>query len=626
MVRARVAKDNVAPAQGFIVRDDYGGLRVNFCEWAHPLMRSARYKCVYGGRASGKALRSDTPITTPDGWTEIGKLNVGDLVFGTDGYPVRVAGVFPQGPREMWKVSFRHGEPIYADADHLWRMSGREYPGWTEAPARTTRELARCLWGGEPLLVPASPLTADTGPSVHVVESIERTGARAEAVCISVDASDSMFLAGRSRIPTHNTWTVAHMLILQAMEKPIRTACCREFGSSIAFSSALALQGAIHRMGLTTEFSIYDDHIVGRNGSFFFFRGLERNRESIKGWEDVDRVWVEEAQTLSAASANLLTPTIRKTGSEIWLTWNPRHRTDWAYRRFITNPVPEDVVLKVNWNMNPGLSKEADDERLYCKEYNPDMYSHIWQGMPDDVGGDKRVLPYALASKCVKAFSGKIRDRYRNLYHDGGLDVADSGEGGGWNAFVVRRAPVITHAERWQKDFTGDTARAVDFYARNDQVMSRIYYDAQGVGAGVATTFEDLRRQSKDGTPYTIWPEFFGGKVKGKQRMFSHKTPNDMFFSMRNSQMAWALRLRAENTKKLLNKVEGINIDRCLFIDPDVGSIEHYLEELSQPTWEYANNGKIRLMKRGKGEASPDLFDATCLAFARDSENGLVAR
>ena len=93
----------------------------NFPDWGRGLFdRSKRYMVLYGGRASGKALRDDTPIATPGGWSEIGALRVGDEVFAHDGRPTRVEGVYPQGELPEWRVDFRRGESLYASGDHLW--------------------------------------------------------------------------------------------------------------------------------------------------------------------------------------------------------------------------------------------------------------------------------------------------------------------------------------------------------------------------------------------------------------------------------------------------------------------------------------------------------------------------
>ncbi len=411
------------------------------------------------------------------------------------------------------------------------------------------------------------------------------------------------------------TWTFAHILATQAVEEPLRIMCCREFGSSIKVSAKLALEVAIHRMGLTGFFKSYEYSIRGKNGSYFGFTGVERNREEIRGWEDVDRVWFEEAQRMSDATARILYPTIRKPGSEVWVSWNPKERTDYVWRRFILNPREGDVIAKVNWHDNPWFPKEADDERIADKRENPEMYAHVWEGEPDDEGAERKVLPFHMIEDCVTAFR-------KGLYNCGGfleigLDVADSGDN--WNALVSRRGPCIVHAEKWRSNIIGDTARRADHYA-GESGATRLYYDVQGVGAGVRSYFaENVKRR------YSVKPELFGGSVKGAKTTYSYRVSNGEFFARRNAQLGWALRLRAQNTKKLLSG-ERIDPARCLFIDDSIPRLDEFLAQLSQPAWRESMTGKTELIKRDEDEASPDLYDAAVLAFSHDSIYGLKSR
>ena len=93
--------------------------------------------------------------------------------------------------------------------------------------------------------------------------------------------------------------------------------------------------------------------IRGANGSEFIFAGLRNNVTKIKSFEGIDRVWVEEAQTVSKSSWDTLIPTIRKDRSEIWVTYNPELETDETHQRFVVIPPPDAVVVKINWNDNP---------------------------------------------------------------------------------------------------------------------------------------------------------------------------------------------------------------------------------------------------------------------------------
>ena len=98
--------------------------------------------------------------------------------------------------------------------------------------------------------------------------------------------------------------------------------------------------------------------------------------------EAIDRVWVEEAQSVSEKSWQILIPTIRKPGSEIWITFNPGLITDPTYQRFVENPPPDTVIIHASYHDNPWFPAELEAERLHCKEFDPDNYDNIWEGEP----------------------------------------------------------------------------------------------------------------------------------------------------------------------------------------------------------------------------------------------------
>ena len=405
------------------------------------------------------------------------------------------------------------------------------------------------------------------------------------------------------------TWTFARHFVAESWERPLRVAVCREFGSNLNISAKRAIEGAIVQYRLQNYFKIAKWHIEGKNGSLFFFRGLKTNPTEILGWEDVDRVWVEEAHRLSEPVARILIPTIRKAGSELWFSFNPNDRSDWVWRRFILHPRERDLVVKVNWQDNPWFPDELEKERLDDKRDSPDVYAWIWEGMPNDTGAYRKVLPYGLLDACVEAYEKGLAPE--GGFFEMGLDVAETGV----NAATLRRGPVLEHIEKWRAQPHQTAARAHRIAL--DWDISRIYYDAGGVGA-----FLRLFYSVNPDRPYVVRPEIFGGSVKGADSMYSYRQTNGEFFSRRNSQLGWALRQRAQATRRLLDG-EDVNPLKCLFINPKIPRLTEALAELSQPTWEEDMLGKIRLIKMEEDEPSPDMYDATALAFARDSDRGL---
>ena len=152
--------------------------------------------------------------------------------------------------------------------------------------------------------------------------------------------------AGRS-------WGVARALLLIGSERAIRVLCVRELQNSISESVHKLLADQIVALGLEAFYDVQVGRIIGRNGTTFAFEGIKNNTSKIKSYEGIDRCWVEEANKVSRSSWEVLIPTIRKEGSEIWLTFNPELDTDYTYQRFVMSPSEQSVVVKMTWRDNP---------------------------------------------------------------------------------------------------------------------------------------------------------------------------------------------------------------------------------------------------------------------------------
>ncbi len=176
------------------------------------------------------------------------------------------------------------------------------------------------------------------------------------------------------------SWGFARALLLQAASKPLRVLCAREIQKSIKQSVHTLLSDQIQALGLGAFYEVLESEIRGKNGSNFSFAGLATNTvESIKSFEGCDIVWVEEAQTVSKKSWDILIPTIRKPNSEIWSSFNPDLDTDDTYQRFVVNTPPDAVVVKMNYSDNAWFPDVLEAERVHCKATNPD-YENIWEG------------------------------------------------------------------------------------------------------------------------------------------------------------------------------------------------------------------------------------------------------
>jgi hypothetical protein len=176
------------------------------------------------------------------------------------------------------------------------------------------------------------------------------------------------------------SWSVARALLLLGKAKPLRILCAREFQNSLAESVHRLLAEQIEELHLSGFYSVQKAVITGGNGTTFVFAGLRHNISKIKSFEGADVVWIEEAQTVSKHSFDVLIPTIRKPGSEIWLTFNPDLEEDDAWRRFVVWPMPGSIVQSMNWRDNPWFSDELRAEKDHLQLRDLDAYDNIWEG------------------------------------------------------------------------------------------------------------------------------------------------------------------------------------------------------------------------------------------------------
>lgn len=199
-------------------------------------------------------------------------------------------------------------------------------------------------------------------------------------------ALDFLFQPARYKVAfggrgSGKSWSYARALLVLAAKDKLRILCTREVQKSIKDSVHKLLSDQIAAIGLGSFYEILETEIRGRNGSSFVFSGLSSQTvESIKSHEGVDIVWCEEAQSISKKSWDTLIPTIRKAGSEIWVTFNPELDSDETYVRFVVSPPPNSFVQQVNYTDNPWFPDVLEQERLHCQLTNQEDYAQIWDG------------------------------------------------------------------------------------------------------------------------------------------------------------------------------------------------------------------------------------------------------
>jgi phage terminase large subunit len=164
----------------------------------------------------------------------------------------------------------------------------------------------------------------------------------------------------------------------------MRAVCIREVQKDLAQSSKLLLESKLHehKLGEADGFKVYRDLISVPGDGIVIFKGMnDYNSDSIKSLEGFKRAWWEEAQTATLHSLNLLRPTLRASGSQLWFGWNPRRKTD-PVDVMLCGPEPPTgaVVVQANWRDNPWFTPELEQERQDCLRQQPEQYDHIWEG------------------------------------------------------------------------------------------------------------------------------------------------------------------------------------------------------------------------------------------------------
>lgn len=272
----------------------------------------------------------------------------------------------------------------------------------------------------------------------------------------------------------------ADALLIIGAQRKIRVLCTRELQKSISDSVLKLLKDRAVAIGLQAKYEISEGFIRGKNGTEFIFKGLRANATEIKSTEGIDYCWVEEAQSISDASLDILLPTIRKEGSEVWFSFNPLLQTDPVYKRFIVNKPSDSIIVKVNWYDNPYFPDVLRIEMENMKA-DPEKFRHVWEGECLSQGSD-RIFGY---DELYAAINRKTVSKAGT--HTLSVDVARFGD----DKTVISR-----RKGQWIGDIevvgTGDvdtqrvtyTASRIKHLIMQDR-PDAVFIDAQGIGGGV---------------------------------------------------------------------------------------------------------------------------------------------
>jgi len=374
--------------------------------------------------------------------------------------------------------------------------------------------------------------------------------------------------------------TIAIELLLRGVKDPLRILCAREVQKSIKQSVHQLLSDYIQKLELSAFYEILDTEIRGCNGTVFNFAGLAGNTvDGLKSYEGADICWVEEAQTVSSRSWQILTPTIRKEGSMIWISFNPFMELDPTYLRFVVNPPAGAWVQRVNWSDNPWFSDELEKERQHCMIADPDNYANIWEG---ECKG---------ASDMQFITTPSVRESMeRSPIYNGtdplicGVDLA---RGGGDDCFIVFRRGRDCKSERVYK-IGGEASR-----------------NSMRVVALLVQLFRDHRPDQINADEGSM-----GGPIVDRLNQLNWQVTGISFGSRALDQKHWANR----GTEMWAKMREWINTGGALPKD------ERLVSELTCREFGHDNKDRVILESKKKmkadGKPSPDFADAVALTFA----------
>lgn len=379
-----------------------------------------------------------------------------------------------------------------------------------------------------------------------------------------------------------------------------RFLCVRRYQNKIKDSVYELIKEQIEAFGFN-EYSILSNEIKHANGTDFSFYGIERNTDEIKSFQGVDILWIEEAHNLTLEQWIILDPTIRRKGSEIWISFNPQLISDFIYQRFIVNTPKNTIKRLINYTENPFLSKTSLSIIQEMKEEDEQLYRHIYLGEPktDD---DDALIKYSWVEAAIDAHLKLDLDL--SGARTVGYDVADSGLDE--NATAVFNGAICEDVEGWhapEDELHNSSMRAWRLVGNG-----RLIYDSIGVGAHVGST---LKANSIKENYYKFNA---AGAIINPDRFYAENIKNKEKFENLKAQAWQDVADRFRNTYNAVNKGMIYNASELISISSGIAKIDKLKAELCLPKKGTSKRGldivesKDDIKKRGF--KSPNFADA----------------
>jgi phage terminase large subunit len=276
------------------------------------------------------------------------------------------------------------------------------------------------------------------------------------------------------------------LMIEDALAEPgisgegLRAVCIREVQKDLSQSSKLLIEDKLSSFGLTEAdgFKVFKDVIETPKDGIIIFKGMQDyTAESVKSLENFKRAWWEEAQSASKRSINLLTPTMRAEGSELWWSWNARLKSDPVDLMLRGQEKPTGaIVVEANWRDNPWFNDVLEQERKDCIRIQPDQYDHIWEGGYLSIAEGAYFAKQLVEARVDKRIGRVSADPLMTLR----IFCDIGGTGAKADAFTM-----------WVAQFIGKEIRVLDYY--------------EAVGQPLATHLDWLRSRGYSPERAQIW-------------------------------------------------------------------------------------------------------------------------
>ena len=251
------------------------------------------------------------------------------------------------------------------------------------------------------------------------------------------------------------SWEIADFLLIIGTTAKHRILCCREVQKSIKQSVHKLLSDRIQAMGLSSFYEILETEIRGKNGTEFSFAGLLNHTvDSVKSFEGATITWIEEAQTVSKHSLDILIPTVIRTANPmIIMSLNPRLPQDAVYADYIAKERDDTLVVQVNYTDNPHCPSEIKNLAEAMMNDDFDKYEHVYLGKPKEIAD----------GAIYKAEFEQIRKENRicKVPHDPNLPIYTS-----WDLGILDSTAI------WFFQIYGKEVRVIDYYEANNEPLA----------------------------------------------------------------------------------------------------------------------------------------------------------